>query len=211
VAARRLTAWLVLVAAGVAGTVLGGALFLTALAAKERDNRFCVACHLHDEKFVRLTAPAATDLAGFHHVKKADVGCIACHGGADPVMRVTVWAVAGFDTLRFLAGTYREPTHMRLPLRDAECRPCHTPIRARPASTPTSAPATASADAESMAAEAETEGRGGTSYHAIREHDTVRIACVRCHTSHTTDANAVDRFLSRPRITAICRECHKQM
>jgi predicted CXXCH cytochrome family protein len=203
------------VAAGVAATVLCGALFLTALAAKEHDNRFCVSCHLHEEKFVRLTAPAATDLAGFHHVRKADVGCIACHGGADPIMRVKVWAVAGFDTLRFLAGTYREPTHMRLPLRDAECRPCHTPIQARPPSAEGSAPATparaADASAESMAAEAETEGRGGTSYHAIREHDAVRIACVRCHTSHTTDAKAADKFLSRPRITAICRECHKQM
>jgi predicted CXXCH cytochrome family protein len=208
-----LAARLAFSAAGVAGTLLLGALFFTALAAKERDNRFCVSCHLHDEKFLRLTASEATDLAGFHHLKKADLGCIACHGGADPLMRAKVWTVAGFDTLRFLAGTYREPTHMRLPLRDAECRRCHTPILGRPVSSTPAATAAKPVDAtdESVAAEAETEGRGGTSYHAIREHDTVLIECVRCHTSHTTDANAADKFLARSRITTICRDCHKQM
>jgi predicted CXXCH cytochrome family protein len=199
--------------AGVAGALLFGTLFLTALAAKERDNRFCVSCHLHDEKFLRLTASEATDLAGFHHLKKADAGCIACHGGADPVMRAKVWTVAGFDTLRFLAGMYQEPSHMRLPLRDAECRWCHTPILGQPLSSGSATMPAKPVDAtdDSAAAEAETEGRGGTSYHAIREHDTVPIACVQCHTSHTTDANAADRFLSRPRIATICRDCHKQM
>ena len=208
-----LAARLALGAAAVAGALLLGTLFLTALAVKERDNRFCVSCHLHDEKFLRLTASEATDLAGFHHRKKADVGCIACHGGADPLMRAKVWTVAGFDTLRFLAGAYREPTHMRLPLRDAECRRCHTRILGRPASSRPATTAAKPVDAidDSVAAEAETEGRGGTSYHAIREHDTVRIACVRCHTSHTIDANAADKFLSRPRIATICRDCHKQI
>lgn len=200
-------------AAGAAGALLLGTLFLIALAAKERDNRFCVSCHLHDEKFLRLTASEATDLAGFHHLKKAEAGCIACHGGADPVMRAKVWTVAGVDTVRFLAGMYREPTQMRLPLRDAECRQCHTPILGRPTSSNPAATAAKPVDAtdESVAAEAETEGRGGTSYHAIREHDTVRVACIRCHSTHTTDANAADKFLSRPRIATICRDCHKQM
>jgi predicted CXXCH cytochrome family protein len=214
VARRPLAAQLALGATGAAGVLLGAALFLTALAAKERDNRFCVSCHLHDEKFLRLTSSPPTDLAGVHQAKKADLGCIACHGGADPIMRAKVWTVAGIDTLRFLAGTYREPTQMRLPLRDAECRPCHTPILAGSASSNQGAPATSAkptdAADESAVAEAATEGRGGTSYHAIREHQMVPIACVRCHTAHTTDADA-DKFLSRPRITAICRDCHPQM
>ena len=175
-------------------------MFLAGLAAKERDNRFCVSCHLHDEKFSRLIAATGTDLAGFHHQRKADVGCIACHGGADAAMRLEVWAVAGFDTLRFLAGAYAEPTHMRLPLRDAECRQCHTPIL-RPRA----------ADQGTFATEAETEGRGGTSYHAIREHETVKIACVRCHTSHTTDSDAGNRFIAKARVRPICRECHKEL
>lgn len=212
---RLFAARLGLGAAVLAGVLLCGGLFLTALAAKEHDNRFCVACHLHDEKFVRLTSAVATDLAGFHHLKKAKIGCIACHGGADPIMQAKVWTVAGYDTLRFLAGIYEEPTHMRLALRDTECRPCHTPILVQPSQVDSRGPGvpTKSIGAidDSAAAEAETEGRAGTSYHAIREHDTVRIACIRCHTSHTTDAPSADKFLSRPRITPLCRDCHRQM
>jgi predicted CXXCH cytochrome family protein len=115
-------------------------------------------------------------------------------------MRLLVWAVAGVDTLRFLAGAYAEPMHMRLPLRDAECLQCHTPILRPRAAEP-----------EPFAAEAETEGRGGTSYHAIREHETVKIACVRCHTSHTMDSDAGNRFIARARVRPLCGECHKEL
>jgi hypothetical protein len=202
--------------------LLLAAAFLSGLAAKERDNRFCVACHLHDEKFGRLMALSPTDLAGFHHRRKDEVGCIACHGGAALDMRLRVWAVAGLDTVKFLVGKYREPTHMRLPLRDAECRQCHTPIL--PATRSTSAPvaATGSApprpasavdpgDESTFAAEAETEGRRGNSFHAIREHDNVRVHCVRCHAFHTTDSDASSRFISKTLVVPICRECHREM
>jgi len=133
-------------------------------------------------------------------------------------MRVRVWTVAGFDTVKFLVGAYREPTHMRLPLRNAECRQCHTPIlsAARPSSAPApavrSAPAAADPNDEStLTPEAETEGRGGTSYHAIREHDNVRVACVQCHASHTAESDAANRFISKARVVPICRQCHTQM
>lgn len=191
--------------AGVVGAGLLGLLFLTGLAAKERDNRFCVACHLHDEKFKRLTSTAPTDLAGFHHVKDTTVGCIGCHGGSGLPMRFTVWGVAGFDTLRFLAGTYHEPTRMRLPLRDAECRQCHTPVLKTAKLAPGVKPE------QTFEAEAETEGRAGTSYHAIREHDTVRVTCIRCHGAHTTDGPADRRFIGEARVVRICRECHREM
>ena len=179
-----------------AGAVLLALLFLTGLATKERDNRFCVGCHLHDEKFQRLTATSSADLAGHHHVKDPTVGCIGCHGGSDLRMRFAVWSVAGFDTLRFLAGTYHEPTAMRLPLRDLECRQCHTPILKVVAT---------------FQQEGETEGRGGTSYHAIREHVTVKIACIRCHTVHTTDSDAARRFIAPARVVPVCRQCHPTM
>jgi len=189
------------------------------LAAKERDNRFCVSCHLHDEKFVRLIAPSATDLAGAHHLKDGEVGCIACHGGADLPMRLAVWAVAGFDTVKFLGGLYREPTHMRLPLRDADCRQCHTPIlrpappaTTRPPARGAPAPAVEGSPTESMyTVDPQAEGRAGTSYHAIRDHDSVDVRCARCHTSHTTDSDAANRFISKTRVVPLCRECHKEM
>jgi predicted CXXCH cytochrome family protein len=199
--------------AAILGASVLSVLFLAGLSVKERDNRFCVACHLHDEKFGRLTASSATDLAGLHHTKKAEVGCIACHGGADPVMRVRVWTVAGIDTLKFLVGRYREPDHMRLPLRDVECRQCHTPIL-RPAAAPQASKTTGAVDPtdeSTFAAEAATEGRGGTSYHAIREHDTVNVTCITCHVSHVTGSDAANRFIVRARVAPVCRECHKQM
>jgi predicted CXXCH cytochrome family protein len=197
-----------------------------ALAAKERDNRFCISCHLHEEKFSRLHAARPTDLAGFHQQKDGQVGCIACHGGADPVMRVRVWTVAGLDTVKFLVGAYGEPTHMRLALRDADCRQCHTPIlRPRvPAASGSStaagagaqgsgAPAAPGQDAEAsyLAAEAQVAAQAGTSYHAIRDHDAVNVRCVRCHRSHTTDSDARNRFISKATVLPTCRECHKAM
>jgi predicted CXXCH cytochrome family protein len=203
-----------------AGAFLVVGLFFAGLAAKERDNRFCVACHLHDTKFARLIDARPTDLGGFHHAKDARVGCIACHGGGDTAMLFKVWALAGLDTVRFLAGAYEEPTRMRLALRDAECRQCHMPIL-RPRRAPGAAgsaqvrsaaggAALDPADESTFAAEAETEGRGET-YHAIREHDTVDVRCVRCHTAHTTDSDAGNRFISRPRTVTVCRGCHKEM
>lgn len=185
------------------GAALGGlllavpALFLGALAQKERDNRFCISCHLHEEKFTRFLAPVSRDLAGVHQGEKS-VRCIDCHGGADPAMRARVWAMAAVDTAKFLIGRYREPDHMRLPLRDAECRQCHTPILQKAPSFPTGE------------GEMQSE-RSGNAYHAIRDHDGVTVACIRCHTSHTADGEARFGFLARSRVLPICRECHEQL
>lgn len=181
-------------AAALGGGALVAALFLAGLAARERDNRFCISCHLHEAKFTRFGAPVASDLAGLHRLRK-DVRCIDCHGGADPLMRGRVWAVAGVDTLRFLAGLYREPQGMRLPLRPAECRQCHSPILAR---------------GRALGAEGDESqgGSGGDEYHAIQAHDGVEVTCARCHPSHATDSEAALRFISRARVGPVCRECH---
>ena len=166
----------------------GGVLYQT-----EQNNYFCVSCHLHDEKLARfLGQPSPMDLAGAHHVSRQAVRCIDCHGGADPVMRVRVRAVAGVDTLRFLVGRYEEPQRMRLPLRDAECRQCHDPIiRMTPEQ------------------EEAQEGRGD-SYHAITEHRTVRVVCVACHTSHMRAEKRL-QFIDRRVVLPICRKCHERM
>jgi len=113
-------------------------------------------------------------------------------GGADVVMRLRVWGVAGFDTLRFLVGRYEEPTGMRLPLRDAECRQCHDPIIR-----------------VTLEQEEAQEGRGDT-FHAITEHRTVRTACVACHTSHTLGEKRL-QFIDRKIVLPICRRCHERM
>ncbi len=210
--------------AAVAGAAVVAAASLAVLHVKERDNRFCVSCHLHEEKFERFLARVSTDLAGAHHVKDPQVGCIACHGGADLGMRLRVWALAALDTITYLANRHEEPTRMRLPLRDAECRQCHAPILKVPAagdrspaapapvaSTPPPAARVGADDEAGYAVQAESEGRAGTAYHALRDHDGVKVPCVRCHTTHTTDSDAPNRFISRAVVWPICRECHPHL
>ena len=206
-----------------AGVCLVAAVTLAVVAAKERDNRFCVSCHLHEEKFDRFTSTAATDLAGVHQVKDRGVGCIACHGGADAGMRARVWALAAMDTAKYLVGLHEEPTRMKLSLRDAECRQCHRPILKAPVAggpaassaltggAPVPARAIDPSDESTFAATSQGEGAAAASYHALRDHDGVTVRCVRCHTSHTTDSGAKDRFISKGIVQPICRECHKQM
>lgn len=205
--------WLLHGLAGGIGALVLASAFLAGLAAKERDNRFCVACHLHEAKYSRLVDASVSDLAGSHHAKDARVGCIACHGGADAVMRARVWSLAGFDTLKFLIGAYGEPVSMRLPLRDADCRACHAPIlKESPASTATpSTPATSTAGEASYMAEPPVDRAGRVSFHAFRDHDAVDVRCVACHLAHTAGASAADHFVSRPVVEPICRECHRQL
>jgi len=192
------------------------AVFLAGLAAKEHDNRFCVACHLHERKFERLVADTATDLAGAHYHQRSAVGCIGCHGGADAPMRLAVWSVAGLDTVRFLVGAYREPASMRLPLRNADCRVCHTPIaKAAPPSAASITPPPPAAVSGPEAAYTEqppVERQTPASFHGLREHDAIQhMACVRCHRAHDARAEAGAHFLVQPVVQPICRECHREL
>ncbi|MDP2702297.1 MAG: cytochrome c3 family protein [Candidatus Rokubacteria bacterium] len=183
-------------AIALAGLVLITGIAFAGLIATERNNRFCFACHLHEEKFKRFTSVPFTDLSGPHRAER--VRCIDCHGGADVVMRLRVWSIAAVDTGKFLVGRYREPDHMRLQLRPKECTQCHTPILKRQ-------PALTAEQEEAL------EGRAGNAYHAIRPHDSVRTTCVQCHTSHTTDGDPKAQFIARKRVEPICRECHKTL
>lgn len=190
-------------------------LFLAGLAAKERDNRFCVSCHLHEDKYTRYLAAAPLDLAGAHRRADVSVGCIACHGGADLTMRLRVWTVAGFDTVRFVAGAYTEPNHMRLPLRDAECRVCHTPIlRARgPEAAPPSAQLPAGEAGQEVILETlqSPPTSGPLPFHGMREHETVQVACIACHASHVTGGERTPSFLVPAVVQPVCRKCHPTM
>ena len=216
---RRRLAW---VGGALAGAGIVVSLSLVAIAAKERQNLFCVACHLHEQKLTRLTAAPSVDLAGFHHARDGQIGCIECHGGVGPARRATVWMVAAVDTARFLVGDYEEPTRMRLPIPDSECRRCHTPIvkprgpaagatAAPPSSTTSPAPALDPSDESTFASTAGPESHGTGVYHPLRDHDGVNIRCVRCHTVHTVDSDAGSHFISRTIVQPVCRECHKLM
>ena len=191
---RRISlGWCAAALAGLA--VITGAAF-SALILKERDNRFCFACHLHEAKFKRFTSVPFADMSGPHHAK--GVRCIDCHGGADPIMRVRVWSQAAVDTGKFLLGDYHEPEAMTVELRTKECTQCHNPIVKH-------APAITAEQDEAL------EGRAGNAYHQIRSHDSVRINCVRCHPAHATDGDPKGQFISRARVQPICRECHRTL
>lgn len=201
-----------LAVAGGCGALVIGVVFLTGLAAKERDDRFCVACHLHEAKFTRFTAAVPVDLAGAHRRADPAVECIGCHGGADLPMRLRVWSVAGFDTLRFLTGAYGEPNHMRLPLRDAECRRCHTPVvKPSPAAVAPAATAKPEQTAESLlygGMPPPETSTGMITFHRIRDHETMSVTCVRCHATHVTGGDRAQRFIANPAVEPVCRECH---
>jgi hypothetical protein len=129
-------------------------------------------------------------------------------------MRLRVWTVAGFDTLRFLAGSYTEPEDMRLPLRDAECRQCHAVIAKTrdPAGGSSSAPAgTGEGGPETLLETLGAPPPAAPGFHGMREHDTLNVRCVRCHAAHVTADGSVGHFLAASVIEPVCRECHPGM
>ncbi len=128
-------------------------------------------------------------------------------------MRVRVLTGAAFDTLRFLTGAYREPDHMRLPLRDAECRQCHTPIvkaASQAAATP-APPPQSSGEAEALYGGPPPTTTGPLAFHRIQQHDTMPVACVRCHATHLTGGDPSADFVSSAVVQPVCRECHATM
>lgn len=152
----------------------------------ERHDRFCVACHLHEQKYKEFTAPVSgqVSLAAKHHASKG-VRCIDCHGGEGVFGRAAVLTLAAADTLKYVSGWYREPERLRVPLSDRACTKCHEATL-----VPTGAYATA--------------------YHALTPHATLPIACIACHAVHAP-GNPRLKFLDEARVVPICKRCHPAM
>ena len=177
--------WWPWVPAGAGAGLALAASFFTGLYRFEQHDPFCIACHLHEEKYARFLRPAGhpVDLAGAHGAKGAR--CIGCHGGADAWARTKIWSVAARDTATFLVGQYREPDHMTLPLTDADCRWCHRDIED---------------SGWQMARE--------TWYHAPQHTGLpVKSTCVDCHQAHTASQPA-RRFLQNASVLPECHKCH---
>lgn len=152
----------------------------------EQRDRFCIACHLHEQKYKDFTAPTSEQitLAARHHAPKG-VRCIDCHGGEGVVGRATILALAATDTLKYLVGRYREPEHLRVPLDDRACTKCH---EAALVST----------------------GSYAQAYHALTPHATLSIACATCHIVHAP-GNPRVKFLDEARVMPVCKRCHPAM
>lgn len=166
----------------------------------ERDNDFCNACHLSVDAPLHIdiredfdSRPPAT-LAGVHgfstEVSRAAstaVRCIDCHGGVGPLGRTRVKLLAARDAFVWLSGDFEEPAEMKHPLRDADCRKCHTGVRQ-------------SGDSESQ-----------EKFHDLAVHNVdLGVDCVECHTVHKGGTSAALFFLDADLVRTQCGRCHVQ-
>ncbi len=147
----------------------------------ERENAYCVRCHLHERLLATFEAGAtqATDLSAVHFAALDEPRCIACHKGEGTVERIKVLAVAGRDTVKYLAGVRREPDHSDVPIVDAACTRCHDRLGAH-------------------------EERD---FHARVEHQSLPIACIGCHRAHR-GGDPAQSFLVEADVLPACRTCH---
>ena len=149
----------------------------------EEDNRFCIACHLHErtlENFLTDT-PTLVALAGAHH--QGEVKCIDCHIGATLTDKLIVKAIAGWDTLKYFSGRFKEPDHLRFPLGDRMCLKCHTDG-------------------------GQSQTRAGA-FHNEVNHRGMPFECVMCHQSHPRRDPAT-LFLEQTIVRPVCQECHTE-
>ena len=174
-----------------ATALLGAPIGWSVTDALERDNEFCVACHLepglplHERKMDEFARDQAVNLVSAHYVAEREFRCIDCHGGASFANRLRVKTVAARDAALYLVGAFDEPDDMEHPLWDEDCVQCHG----------------------SYHPEREDD------YHAIADHNVVDFAqrCVECHRSHPTRGAApAFAFLDREVVLPICRNCHEE-
>lgn len=150
----------------------------------EQDNRFCIACHLHErtlENFLTDT-PQLLTLAGAHH-HKGEVKCIDCHIGATLTDKLIIKAIAGWDTVQYFVGNFKEPDHLRFPLGDRTCLKCHTDG-------------------------GQSTTRAGA-FHNDPNHRGMPFECVMCHQSHPV-REAATMFLDQALVRPVCHECHTE-
>jgi hypothetical protein len=148
----------------------------------ERENRFCVSCHLHEHLLATFEGGAvrATDLSAVHFTAMEEPRCIACHKGEGTIERTKVLAVAGRDALKYLVGVHREPDHSDVPIADAGCTRCHDRLGA---------------------------ASGGPDFHERAEHRALPMACVSCHQAHR-GGDPSQSFLNEAHVVPVCRTCH---
>lgn len=155
----------------------------------ESDNRFCVSCHvspetpLHQRKLDEFLGAPPVSLVAAHRAARSEFRCVDCHGGVGLVGRARVKAVTLLDALRYTAGRFGEPEHMRHPLGDPDCTQCHT--RYRPARD--------------------------DAFHAIPVHNAdFPWSCVECHEAHPATRAPGLSFVRRENVLPICRTCHEE-
>jgi hypothetical protein len=168
----------------------------------ERDNDFCVACHLepgvplHEVKHADLGRRPPATLAAAHaeagvvgNAETRDFRCIDCHGGTGALGRLRVKILSGRDAFWYVVGRFEEPEVMHWPLLDADCRKCHSRFEER-AVTPGLDPR----------------------FHELAAHNvSLGVSCVTCHLVHEEGGLPEHDFLHPEPVRAQCGECHPEM
>jgi nitrate/TMAO reductase-like tetraheme cytochrome c subunit len=161
----------------------------------ERENEFCLGCHLTSQ--VRLHDSIGRDferrppasLAARHAQVGAGEGegfrCIECHGGTSWPGRFRVKLMAASDAFWYATGRFEEPERMAWPLWDEDCRKCHPSFDA------------VRRDWESIV------------FHEVSDHDgELGVACVDCHRVHDTSVDPDHSFLRAGHVRTQCARCH---
>lgn len=114
--------------------------------------------------------------------------CIDCHGGSGALERTKVKAIAAWDGLRYLAGSFEEPKAMPFDLSKQTCRRCHARLRGSAA-----------------------PGFTLEAYHGLEAHRGEEApVCVTCHAVHDKDGSGIVYFMARERVDRQCRACHPE-
>lgn len=160
----------------------------------EQENDFCNACHLepgvplHFEIRDDFAARPVASLAGLHAAARRPTGesfrCIECHGGVGLLGKARVKALAAKDAFWWAVRHFEEPSGMRWPLWDADCRQCHADFR-------------------------DLQQAANPPFHALGVHNVeLGVACVECHLAHETGGDE-DLYHLRPaHVRGQCARCH---
>jgi predicted CXXCH cytochrome family protein len=183
--ARKFPFLKVLLGAFALGIVLTASGFTFAATQEQRDS-FCASCHTQPEStyYQRSSNAQAVDLASAH--KPKNTRCIDCHSGSGIIGRVQAELLGAHNAFLFYTGTAVQPAKLTQPIRDESCLKCHQNV---------------------------TNSRGRNNhFHAFLSRwqaiDPNAGACVSCHSGHTTDGSAANRFMNDIRTETVCEACH---
>jgi len=152
----------------------------------ESHDSFCASCHTQPESefFQRTQAANAIDLASSHHTK--NIRCIDCHSGPGVAGRVGAMSIGAGDLAAFILHTDTQPAPLTVPIGDENCLKCHRNV----------------SNTQDF----------NQHFHAFLARwqalDPKAGTCVDCHSAHTTDGTPQQAFLSSPRVTQVCQNCH---
>jgi len=163
----------------------------------ERNDDFCVSCHIEPDRPLHAAIRSDFDarppasLAALHR-STGERGlevfhCIDCHGGVSLHGRARVKALAVKDAFFYAIGRFEEPTEMRWPLWDEDCRQCHARFD-----------------------ESEVAAWGSPRFHQLSVHNVeLGVDCVACHEAHEA-GNPEGYHLRAPVVRRQCARCHSE-